>query len=301
MGKLYNSNESNKKHNKLVNMFAAITEITLLIPISYPIDLIKSRMQTDYYKQGKISGNNYMHNKKPYANLLMSLKTWEHNKTLYRGFAPLYFGLVIKQPMKMVAFEAFASKTNENKNEKTNKIFYFHLSDSAKGSIAAAFSGLIVGIPLSYIKTNYQVNDVFKLNLSTIKKINVFDAWKYEVFKELIGNIAYFTLYGEMRKRNNILDKKYQGITDFLNGSVSGVIATFFAYPVDLLKTRKQTTQKNSTLKEIFISVGYENKKIKPINFWRGSAPTYFRVCLFGGIGMFVYEKMRGLFSNIIE
>lgn len=278
-----NDSLGQNKQNKFVNMLAAIAEITLVVPISYPIDLLKSRMQTNYYSS--------------YKHFFVSLKSLEHNKTLYRGFVPLYTGLIIKQPMKIVAFETFAN--NPTHNENNNKILSF--LNSARGSIAATLSGLVVGVPLSFIKTNYQVDNKYKLDWKTIKSTNIFNAWRYEVVKEAIGNIAYFTIYGEMRKYNKFLRENNVGITNFINGSVAGLVATFFAYPTDLIKARKQTIQYNYTLKQIVLSVGWENNVFKPRNFWKGVTPIYIRVWLFGGVGMYVYEKMRVIVAQFIN
>jgi len=112
-------------------MIAAWAELSVVIPLAYPLDTLKSRLQTDYYK-------NYAHAKSDLAN-------WTNIKGLYRGAGFLYVGLSIKQPLKMISFECASNP------------FY--------GSIMAGASGIIIGLPLSFIKTNYQINSTFKLNL----------------------------------------------------------------------------------------------------------------------------------------
>ena len=252
--------------DRLINMSAAIGEITFIVPISYPLDVLKSRMQMGYY-------NNYKH-------FFTLLKTWEHNKTLYRGFTFLYTGLVIRQPMKMVAFES------------TTNPFY--------GGIYASVAGLIIGVPLSFVKTNYQTNNKFKLDYELLKKINLFRAWHYEICKESIGNMAFFSLYGSLRKYNDYFGFEYVDKMNFVNGTIASMAATFLAYPIDLMKVRKQTIHSKDSFKEIFKQVGYENNVFHVQNFWKGITPIFIRVSLFGGFGMFFYEKIRTQLAKII-
>lgn len=251
---------TDKQKNGLVNMTAAIMQMSILLPISYPLDSLKSRMQMGFYKT--------------YNDFFSSLNNYEHNKSLFRGFPVLFTGLVIRQPMKMVTFEAISNP------------FY--------ASIFTACSSLIIGIPLSFIKTNYQTNNNFKLNWNMIKSTNFANAWHYEIAKESVGNIAFFTLYGTVRKYNNFYGEKYVDAVNFINGTLSSIIATSLSYPLDLMKVRKQTIQRNETFKQIFKSVGYnKHDKFVLLNFWKGSIPLYLRVSVFGGAGMVIYEKIK--------
>lgn len=257
----------NAKKTKLVNIVAAFLEISILLPLSYPLDSLKSRMQTGYYKS--------------YDDFFKSLKSFDHNKSLYRGSGILYAGLSIRQPMKMVTFESF--------------------SDPFYGSIFTTCVGLILGIPISFIKTNYQTNNNFKLSWNLIKTTNMGKAWKYEIAKECAGNVAFFTLYGSLRKYNTLYGKKYEDFMNFINGTISSTVATSIAYPIDIIKVRKQTIQRNNTFKEIFTSIGYVNDRFMISNFWKGSVPIYIRVSVFGGIGMFVYEKAKQILTPIFK
>lgn len=265
------TNPENLTHiEKKINMAAAMIEITTLIPISYPLDTIKSRIQVKYYDGG-------------YKGLFKNLVNFEHNKSLYRGMGFLYTGLMLKQPIKMAAFEAYSDKSP----------FY--------GSIAAFCCGLIPGIPISYIKTNYQTNNTFKL-LEELKKLRLKDAtnkirltnaWHYEICKEGTGNIIFYTMYGYIRKNNNMFGKDNEHYANFINGASSSIIANFFAQPVDVMKVRKQTIQRDNTFKEIFLSIANMEGHFNLGNFWKGMAPIFVRVGVFGGVGMYVYEKVK--------
>ena len=247
-------------------MISAMMEITVLIPLSYPLDTIKSRMQTNYYKN--------------YKECFSKSTNFEHFKGLYRGSSFLYAGLMVRQPMKMVAFESASTP------------FY--------GSLCATVAGLITGIPISLLKTNYQIFDNFKVDLHMLKKMNLFRAWNYEIVKESVGNITFFSIYGIARRYNNIYGDKHVDKMNFINGTISSMIATFLAYPVDIMKVRKQTTHKTNSVKEIFDTVAFNNGKFSIINFWKGITPIFIRVSVFGGVGMFVYEKIRTILAKYI-
>lgn len=123
--------------------------------------------------------------------------------------------------------------------------------------------------------------------------------------KELTSNITYFTTYGNMRKYNKYL-KKHTDLTNFINGTVSSIISTTIAFPVDTIKTRKQTIQRNETLFTIINSVTQMDNSLtiknltKIFNLWNGLGPILIRVSLFGGIGMCLYEKARVFVRNNI-
>lgn len=260
------SSKLNTPREKFINMLAAMIEISILIPFSYPLDTLKSRMQIKYYTG--------------YKDCFTKATNLEHFKGLYRGSLFLCGCLMIRQPMKMVSFESASTP------------FY--------GGVFATVAGLVTGIPMSLLKTNLQTNNNFKINFKSIKQINLFNAWKYEIGKESIGNVTFFSLYGAARKYNGVFGEKHTDKMNFLNGTLSSMTATFLAYPVDTMKVRKQTIQREDTFMQIFRSVGYENQKFVLKNFWKGITPIFIRVSVFGGVGMSVYEKMRIILDRYI-
>lgn len=231
-----------------VCMVASAFEITCLLPFTYPLDTIKSRMQAGYY-------NSYN-------------DIFKHSeKKLYSGYFVLYGGLLLKQPLKMAVFEQFENHTI--------------------GSITAALIGLTVGIPLSYIKTNYQIYN--KLS----KNKNIYTAWNYEMTKEMSGNIIFLTTYGYLRRHNDYYGTHNIDKLNFLFGAISSLLTTTVIYPLDMFKTRKQTVQINENFNTIFTSIVKENNKINILNLWKGIMPMYLRLSLFSGIGMSMYEKAK--------
>jgi hypothetical protein len=87
-------------------------------------------------------------------------------------------------------------------------------------------------------------------------------------------------------------------ITNFINGAVPGIIATSFSYPLDMMKTRKLTTHRNNSFRQIYDSIGYENGEFRIRNFWKGISSTHAKVCIYGGFGMIIYENVRSFFNS---
>jgi hypothetical protein len=102
-------------NEKFVNMYAAMIQISMIMPFSYPIETLKTRMQINYYKN--------------YTEFFKSLANYSHNKNLYKGISYFYIGFMARHPIKMVVFENY--------------------SDPFYGSICAAVSGLVLGLSTS--------------------------------------------------------------------------------------------------------------------------------------------------------
>lgn len=252
-----------------VHMSSSFIQITMFLPISHPIDTFKSRRHveqyksyTDAYKQIKMTGI----------------------KSLYNGFVPMYFNLVLKQPVKLAVYE--------------------HITNPFLAGLMTGITGLLVGIPMSYIKTNYQVNPNFNFrNLLKAGFFKSFVAWKYEAGKEIVGNTAFYGLYKVFNNFTGNIDGEKTRTKSFANGFSAGFIATYLSYPVDIMKSYKQTQNQKGHFKEIFNDI-YYSKQIVPsyTNFWRGVLATATKHSVIGGIGMLTYETIKKqIFKFVLE
>lgn len=285
-----------------VHMISSFLQITISLPFSHPIDTTKSRIQTRVY-------NGTMFN---------ILKQIKNNGvfSMYKGYTAMYLNLILKQPAKLAVYE--------------------HIKDPLCAGLATGFTGLFVGIPMSYIKTNYQVNpefkikDLFKLGFSGFAKS--FVAWKYEACKEITGNTAFYGLYkvlNNVRKSDDhneitITHRIFSGILNRIttnvdeqrkiathseNGAIAGFLGTYVSYPIDTMKSHKQTRNQTGNFKMIFNEVYYRTQ-IAPenlntfkhvhwylnpsySNFWRGVSITATKHGVIGGIGMMLYESIK--------
>lgn len=287
------NNERNLTKKELVgiHMISSYLQITVSLPISHPIDTIKTRIQTREY-----NGN--------FHEIFKQIKQ-SGFRSMYKGYFAMYLNLVTKQPAKLAVYE--------------------HIKNPLYAGLATGFVGLCVGIPMSYIKTNYQVNDNFKLR--NITKFGFFGffksfvAWKYEASKEMVGNTAFYGLYrilNTFRKRddnnyivtkNNIsythfalksvlnkitpnLEEQRQKVISLENGAIAGFLGTYLSYPIDTMKSYKQTKFQTKSFSEIFNEI-YLHPNPSYRNFWKGVSITAFKHGVIGGIGMLIYESIK--------
>lgn len=292
-----------------MHMISSFIQITLSLPFSHPIDTIKSRIQTRVY-----SGN--------FSNILLQIYK-DGIFSMYKGYIPMYLNLVLKQPAKLAVYE--------------------HIQNPFISGLATGFTGLCVGIPMSYVKTNYQVHPNFKIkslfNLGINGFTKSFVAWKYEGLKEIVGNTAFYSLYkifNSIRLKNNV-DKKpllfpvvspilkllkideneqIKKIIHLENGAFAGFLGTYFSFPIDTMKSYKQTINRTGSFKLIFNEILYQiqiapehinnikqfypDNKPSYLNFWRGSSITAIKHGVVGGVGMLLYESIKPLVKNYI-
>lgn len=249
-------NELSQHEKALIHMFSSFVQITISMPFSYPIDTIKSRIQTQHYKN--------------YTDVYNSVKT--HGiLQMYRGVGVMYINLISKQPLKLTIFE--------------------HIQNPILAGASAGSAGLIIGVPMSFIKTNYQVNSNFKFKFSNLK--TGFIAWRYEIAKELSGNTAFYSIYKLLKNYNLPNNESHTSVYNLCNGMIAGSIGTYISYPIDVMKSRKQTIEQTLSLKQIVNNVLHMNGHYDIKNFWKGVTPTAFKHAVIGGFGMMLYEHIK--------
>ena len=244
-----------------VHIFSSFLQITLFLPLSYPVDTLKSRLQTKKYKN--------------YEDAIKQIRS--HGiRPMYRGFVAMYLNLIMKQPMKLALYE--------------------YITNPIHAGIATGLAGLVVGIPMSYIKTNYQVNNLFKFNINMLSPKNMsknFIAWKYEGCKEMVGNAAFYGLYKALNKYTENNSDSPNKLLSLSNGVIAGFIGTYISYPIDTMKSCKQTDYKFHNFKELFKEIYNSGKTGTIRNFWRGVIPTATKHSVIGGLGMMTYETLK--------
>lgn len=271
-----------------VHMTSSFLQITMSLPFSHPVDTTKSRIQTRIY-----TGN--------MSHILKQIRA-DGIFSMYKGYVAMYLNLILKQPAKLAVYE--------------------HIKNPLCAGLAAGFVGLFVGIPMSYIKTNYQVIPNF--SIKTLLKMGFdgftksFVAWKYEAGKEIVGNTAFYGLYkvlNTMRNNNEysseitFTHKMLSGVLNRItsdvkeqqkkvksleNGAIAGVLGTYLSYPIDTMKSHKQTNNQAGNFKMIFNDIYYNTTLVPSYsNFWRGVTITATKHGIIGGIGMMLYESIK--------
>jgi hypothetical protein len=209
--------ELSAKQKAGVHMCSSFLQITLFLPFSHPVDTLKSRLQTKIYVD--------------YEDALKKIRA--HGiRPMYRGFVAMYINLIMKQPTKLAVYEYF--------------------TDPIHTGVMTGLTGLVVGIPMSYIKTNYQINDAFKFNIKMFSLKNMstnFVAWKYEGCKEMAGNAAFYGLYKALNKYTGNNSDSPDKLLSLYNGVIAGFIGTYISYPIDTMKSCKQTVCQSDNFK----------------------------------------------------
>ena len=173
-----------------IHMLSSILQISLFLPITFPIDTLKSRLQTTKYLSYRDAINHIQ-----MGGFL----------NLYRGYGSMYLNLILKQPIKLTITE--------------------NVQNPFFAGFFAGVAGLLIGIPMSYIKTNYQINDKFNLKTMINSKsvLKSFVAWKYEIGKELVGNTAFYGLYKTLNYYTNNNGNQYNEFKSLLKDRKSVV------------------------------------------------------------------------------
>lgn len=271
-----------------IHMISSFLQITMLLPFSHPIDTTKSRIQTRVY-----TGNIFQISQQIRTNGFFSM---------YKGYLAMYLNLILKQPAKLAVYE--------------------HIKNPLYSGLATGFIGLFVGVPMSYIKTNYQIDPNFSIKTILNLKIGfsefskTFIAWKYEAVKEVVGNTAFYGLYkalNTLRNDENLqeitflhkilqkilnkttpnLEEQKKKVTTLENGAIAGFLGTYLSYPIDTMKSHKQTYSKMSNFKIIFNDIYSQTKIPSYSNFWRGVTITATKHGIIGGFGMVLYESIK--------
>ena len=78
-------------------------------------------------------------------------------------------------------------------------------------------------------------------------------------------------------------------------GSLAGITAQFLTYPLDLARAQMAVTDKNTSLREIFVKI-YQNEGI--IAFYRGITPTILGVIPYAGCSFYFYDTLKNKFAS---
>jgi hypothetical protein len=222
--------------------------------VSHPFDYIRLYLQTntvnsiyDFFQKNRIT-------------------------TLYRG---------VGIPLTTVPIDrAIQFKIYEELNN-------YNLSPFISGSLCGTTSVLFT-LPSSYICNNY----VLKKNESNLLKfmkhvfknpIQLYNGFKPELIRSVIGTSIYLGSYGKMREYYG--NDLYQSV---INGSVAGWSVWTITYPIETIKVEQQLN--NLGIKQILYN---RISKYGILNLWKGILPIYFRTLPSSVIGMVVYEEVK--------
>ena len=134
--------------------------------------------------------------------------------------------------------------------------------------ISGAITGLFTSIIISPM-------ELYKIRSQKLKHkyINPFTGLHVTSVRESISTSLYFGLY------NTLID---QNINMFISGGLSGSISICFCFPIDVIKTRIQSSECKTI---------YESIKMK--NLLRGISVCFCRSFIVNAVGFYIYENSK--------
>ena len=225
---------------------------TVGVIFSHPFDTIKTRIQSNKNLTIKEAINVGSSNKYYISKI----------SSLYSGLLAPLVGIMIE---KSIVFGFYEKSKTLIKNDFIN------------GIIGGLMCSIIV-TPIDKIKIHYQ-NKTNNLQSNKLIFRNLYRGFIPTVLRETPGFGIYFTTYNYLN--NNYNNNKNLG-KNFLFGSLSGLSAWLFIYPMDLIKTTIQSSDDKKHIKDVVKNI-YNTGGL--INFYKGFSLACMRcIPLHGGV-----------------
>ncbi|KAI9337023.1 mitochondrial carrier domain-containing protein [Zopfochytrium polystomum] len=118
---------------------------------------------------------------------------------------------------------------------------------------------------------------------------------------QIPATVIYYVGYEHFRDAlNGWLSPSYAPLSPLLAGSVARTIATSLVSPVELIKTRIQSTSSVSTSSSAWLEVSAIIRSAGWRSLWKGVGPTLWRDVPFSGIYWIGYERLKVLFTDAV-
>jgi solute carrier family 25 carnitine/acylcarnitine transporter 20/29 len=185
-------------------------------------------------------------------------------KNLYKGVQYQLCISIINSSLTFYIFDKIYAQTN---------------SSILAGSIAGITSGLFIN-PIEIYKVRTQCNN---FTTSSNTKIPKSLGLKYTMTREIFAFTTYFTVYTKLKERENPFPTP-------INGGLAGCASWCIGYPIDTLKTIKQSG----------IGIDNTSSSIKPLLktsiLYRGFSICMIRAFLVNSINFTIYEYFQSVF-----
>ena len=139
--------------------------------------------------------------------------------------------------------------------------------------ISGAITGIITSIMISPM-------ELYKIRAQKLNRnyINPFTGLHVTTIRELISTSLYFGLY------NTFIDKN---INTFIAGGIAGSISMCFCFPIDVIKTRIQSSECKTI-----------NESIKMKNLLRGISVCFYRAFIVNAVGFYIFENSKKFYVS---
>lgn len=288
------SSDTQKSREMLANIVGGIVQGTLVTITGYPFDLVKTRLQTNMYRNS----------------LSCIVQTIMNHGVLglYRGSMMPWLSHMFKRPIQYPLAEYMKKYTTTESKSKNTIMNY--LIGSATGII-----GPIFGTPLQVIKVHMQTSVLYSnVNFKSVeKRINgpknsfqyIRDNYRTNgimgFYKGFVATLIKDTIFGGAFLGTYYTLRDFIGVNtiykNFFNGAAAHCLTWLVFIPIDYVKSsiQKSGSDKNIRIRDVVKST-YKQHGIR--GFWKGVIPACARTIPVSGTAMLGYEYVRSLILN---
>jgi solute carrier family 25 carnitine/acylcarnitine transporter 20/29 len=273
--------ETNKRSSHpLIDTFGGSFGSMVGLVVGSPFDVVKVRMQnTANSSVGVFSTIS---------------ETWQHEgfTAFYKGLLPPLIGEAV---LNSVWFGTYALVSLLLQSDRSKHLSFY------EGFIAGAASGVtgsFVVTPVDLVKVRAQINKDQGAQRKTPRKI-IKEIWITEgiwgfrrgltptLIREVPSMAAYFGFYNYLKLKFMRPDGSLSNSSQIIAGGTAGALSWACIYPVDVIKTRMQTTAQFKSMAECIKSI-LQNEG--PRAFFQGMSPCIIRSFPVNATLFFVYE-----------
>lgn len=241
--------------------------------ICHPLDTVKTRIQ-----------NRSSANKIGLVQTCQKIHAKEGVRGFYHGLGAVYLGIIPKNAIRFYSFEQYNAFTNNT---------------LLSGILAGATEAILIVNPTEVCKIRIQAQYNSMRETSNVKYTNIYQTFysiaKAEGLTPFYRGLVPTILRQSMNQGANFytfhwLKKKNTTISPFILGAISGSIGPILNNPIDVIKTRMQSSTTEVSITKVIKDV---LQKHGILGFYKGLGPRLLRIVPGQGITFGVYEYLK--------
>lgn len=224
--------------------------------------------------------------------------------------------------MKGTSAQGKKKEAEESSGETTKVHHHNHARVQLKHAFAGGLSGALtraISQPFDVLKIRFQLqvepvssNQVSKYKSMTqairlmIKEEGRIGLWKghnpAQILSVIYG-VSQFWCYEELisHAHKHPISLKHPAVTNFVCGGISGAVATFFASPLDVVRTRLIAQDFSNGYKNSYQGVKQILRRDGVTGLYRGMIPSLFQVVPLTGMNFMLYKFVCGLWTKTMR
>lgn len=263
--------------------------------IQYPFEFAKTRVQLREQKGVPTPRNPFLVVHGVYKN--------EGLSALYKGCSALVIGSVAKDGIRFLSFDTIKETFKDPETGTLTPLR--NLGAGMMSGVVASFTAVT---PTERIKTAL-IDDArnerrFRSNLDAIRTIiretgyaGLYRGLAGTTLKQAGATAFRMGTYNILKDYERVRHIPQTTLTNFVNGSIAGIVTTLCTQPFDTIKTRCQSAKGASTMEAVRSIVSDYGVK----GFWKGTTMRLGRTVFSGGILFTTYEHAASILSPMVR